>query len=117
MRPLVFGYLRLQPADPPQIGARLTAEMRAYAEREGLMLADVYTDHLDPPANHPNRSAFCALMDALRRHDASGVVIPTPQHLSRQPGSYAARRTIIEAEVGARLHVVAPSPANLSLPR
>jgi hypothetical protein len=109
MPPLVFGYLRLHPADPPQIGARLTAEMRAYAEREGFLLADVYTDHLDPPADRPERSAFCALMDALRRRDACGVIIPTPQHLSRQPGSYAARRTIIEAEVGARLHVVDPA--------
>ena len=109
MRPLVFGYLRLWAADPPEAGIRLAEQLQAFADREGLALADIYTDHYDPPPGQPDRAAFCALMDALRRHDASGVLIPTPEHLSRMPGSYRARRTIIEAEAGARLLVICPA--------
>ena len=106
MRPLVFGYLRVWMADPPEVGVRLTAEMHAFAGREGLALADVYSDHFDPPHDHPDRSGFCALMDALRRHEASGVLIPSPEHLARMPRSYQARRTIIEIEAGARILVL-----------
>jgi hypothetical protein len=106
VRPLVFGYLRVWAADPSEVGVRLTTEMHAFAEREGLMLADVYSDRFDPPADHPDRSGFCALMDALRRHEASGVLIPSPEHLARMPRSYQTRRTIIETEAGARILVV-----------
>jgi len=34
-RPLALGYLRLPAADPAETGAALTAEIRAYADREG----------------------------------------------------------------------------------
>jgi DNA invertase Pin-like site-specific DNA recombinase len=108
LRPLAFGYGRLSATDRPEVADRLVSEMHAYADREGLTLADVYLDLLDPPADHPHRSGFCALMDALRRHDAAAVIIPTTTHLSRLPDSYAARRTIIEAEAGGRLHVIHP---------
>jgi hypothetical protein len=110
VRPLAFGYLRLWQADPPEVGGQLDDEIRAHAEREGLSLVDVYTDHFDPPADRPDRSGFCALMDALRRDDAYGVVIPAPEHLSRLPDSYRARRAIVEAESGAVLLVVHPTP-------
>lgn len=105
-QPLVLGYLRSRAADPPEVAAVLTAELRAYAEGEGLTLTDVYTDLMDPPAGHPERAGFCALMDAIRRHNAHAVIIPAPEHLSRRPSSYTARRTILEAEGGARLLVM-----------
>lgn len=110
MKPLALGYLRHWETDPPEVAAALTAELHAYAEKEGLTLADVYTDLLDPPADQPGRTAFCALMDALRRHDACSVIIALPVHLSRHPRNYLARRTMIEDEAGARLHVIYPAP-------
>lgn len=106
VRPLAFGYLRLSATDPPEVTDRLITALHARADREGLTLADVYLDLLDPPTDHPDRSGFCTLMDALRRHDTSTVLIPAPEHLSREPDGYAARRTIIEAEAGARLLVI-----------
>jgi hypothetical protein len=106
VRPLAFGYLRLHVTDPPEVTDRLITALHAHADREGLALADIYLDLFDPPTDHPDRSGFCTLMDALRRHDTCTVLIPTPEHLSRQPDSYAARRTIIEAEAGARLLVI-----------
>lgn len=108
LRPLALGYLRLYAADSPEVAAQIIAELHTYAEQEGLTLADVYTDLLDPPADRPGRSAFCAMMDALRSGDAYAVIISEPEHLSRLPGSYDARRTIIEAEAGARLIVIHP---------
>lgn len=48
-------------------------------------------------------------MDALRRHDDCIVIIASPEHLSRQPRSYVARRTIIETEAGARLLLIHPT--------
>jgi hypothetical protein len=106
VRPLAFGYLRLSITDPPEVTDRLITALHAHAEREGLALADIYMDLFDPPVDHPDRSGFCALMDALRRHDTCTVLLPTPEHLSRHPDNYAARRTIIEAEAGARLLVI-----------
>lgn len=102
-RPLALGYLRLHASGPPEIGAALTAELRAYADREGLTLADVYVDLFDPPASNVERAGFCALMDAVRRHEVHAVIIPGAEHLSRRPSDYIARRTIIVAEGGARL--------------
>jgi len=107
VRPLAVGYLRVHAADPPEIAAALTARMGACADREGLMLADVYTDLLDPPAGHPDRAGVCALMDALRRDDVCAVVIPTADHLFRRPSGYTARRTILEVEAGASHLVIA----------
>jgi len=109
VRPLAFGYLRLSATDPPDVTDQLIAALHAHAYREGLALADIYLDLLDPPVDHPDRSGFCTLMDTLRRYDTCTVLIPTPGHLSRQPDNYAARRTIIEAEAGARLLVIHPA--------
>ena len=103
MRPLALGYVRFHPLDPPEIRTALTAELHAYAEKEGLTLGEVYTDPLDPSAGVPDRAGFCALMDALRHADVHMVIIPTAAHLSRRPGGYTARRAIIESEGGARL--------------
>lgn len=106
MKPLALGYLRTDADAPPEIVAGLTNHMQSYADREGLTLADVYTDLIDPPDGYPDRAGFCALMDALRTYDTHAVIIPAPQHLSRRPDNYTARRTIIEFEAGARLLVM-----------
>ncbi|PZS26397.1 MAG: hypothetical protein DLM59_18465 [Pseudonocardiales bacterium] len=105
-RPLALGYLRLQPGDTPEAGDNLIADMHAYAEREGLCLADVFTEGVDVPDERHGRSAFCALLDTLRRVDGHAVIIPSPDHLSRQPYSYRTRSMIIEVEAGARLLVM-----------
>lgn len=104
--PQAVGYLRLHTGDPPEVAVALAAELLAYADKEYLALADVYTDPFDTPVTGAERAGFCALMDTLRRHDTYAVIIPAPQHLSRRPASYTSRRTIIEIEAGARLLVI-----------
>lgn len=106
VQPLVLGYLRLPDTDAPEPAAMFIEAMRTYAEQEGMTLADCYIDRLDPADGFPDRSAFCALMDALRRLDASAVIIPAPEHLSRHARTFAARRTIIETEAGAQLLIL-----------
>lgn len=104
VRPLALGYLRFRTADPPEVAIALAGRLESFAYREGLVLADIYTDLLDPPTGQPDRAGFCALMDALRRQDTCPtVLIPSPEHLSRRPDGYTARRTIIEVEAGARV--------------
>jgi len=78
VRPLALGYLRLWAADPPEAAAGLTAEVRSYADKEGLTLGEVYTDRFDLPTDGPGRPAFGALMDAVRRCDPEAVIIPGP---------------------------------------
>lgn len=108
VRPLALGYLRLYADAPPELAMSLTAELVAYAEKEQLTLAEIYTDPFDPPPGGSERAGFCGLMDALRRHNAQAVIIPTTDDLSRRANGYTARRTIIETEGGARLLVIHP---------
>ncbi len=108
VRPLAFGYLRVQPGDSVEVHTGLVEDIRRFADDEGLTLAEVYTDPYDAPDERQGRSAFCALMDALRRSDAEAVIVLSPGHLSRQPYGYRMRTTIIEVEAGARLLVIHP---------
>jgi hypothetical protein len=101
VRPLVLGYLRLGPTDTAEAVPALTARLHAFADREGLTLADLYTErHKGDP------TAFSALVDALCRPGVYGVVTPSPDHFSALPGTGAAVRTMIEAETGARILVM-----------
>ncbi|PZS26962.1 MAG: hypothetical protein DLM59_17205 [Pseudonocardiales bacterium] len=106
VRPLTFGYLRLWPDEAADGGSGLVEEIEAFATREGMTLADVFTDPFDPAVDEPDRAGFCALMDALRRCHPSTVIVPSPDHLSRHPGGRRNCRVLIEHEAGARLHIV-----------
>lgn len=107
MRPQVLGYLRVRPDAPAVIAARLAAEMRCFAHREGLALANVYTEPFDEDASHlPLGPAFCALLDALRSPDVYGILIPSWGHLSCISGQPDVLRTMIEAGSSARVLVM-----------
>jgi hypothetical protein len=111
MRPLVFGYVRaLSPTDDPvededpsdSPAAEITAlqdELTAFAEAEGLTLATIYTDRADTvPA------AFHALVEAVRRHNAWGVVVPSLHHLGGP--ALPALKHHLEHSTGAHVLVV-----------
>lgn len=107
MQPLVYGYIRLGPADSSEAGAGLARELARYAEREGLTLADVFTDRQEAgTAERLGRSAFMVMVNALRRPGVTGVLIPSLAHFSRFPGVHEAMRTLIELETGARVFVM-----------
>lgn len=106
MRPLVYGYVRLGPAESPDAGERLTRELVGYADREGLTLADVFTDHHEDGDEQRGRSTFVVMVESLRRPGVYGVLIPSLHHFSRFPGVHQAMRTLIELETGARVFVM-----------
>jgi hypothetical protein len=104
LRPLVVGYLRLQASGPLGLADQLIAEMRVFAHRCGLVLADVYIEQ--PCVSSHEGAAFSALVEALRRPHIHAVVIPSPGHFSRFGGMYHAMRTVIETETGADVLVM-----------
>ena len=104
LRPLVVGYLRILLTDPPGHGDQLAAELSTFADRSGLALADIYTEH--PDVSSRQGAAFDALIEALRRPHIHAVLIPSPQHFSRFGGMYRAMCTVIDIETGADILIM-----------
>jgi hypothetical protein len=96
--------MRLQASDPPGLADLVIADLRAFAHRCGLALADVYMEQ--PGAFSRERAAFSAMVKALRRPHIQAVVIPSLGHFSRFGGMYRAMRTVIETETGAEVLVM-----------
>lgn len=86
MRPLAVGYVRLQASDPLGVADLLDAEMRVFAHRCGLALADTYTEHADVPVSREGE-AFRALVETPRRPHIHTVIIP-PLNTSRGSVAY-----------------------------
>jgi len=106
LQPLVYGYLRIGPADPPERSERLTVELREHAKREGLTLAHVFADRYKDGSDQFERNGFSALVDALRRPGVYGVLIPSLSHFSRFAGMRQAMCTLIQLETGVRVLVM-----------
>lgn len=70
-RPLAAVYLRAWLSNPPGHADTLTVQLRAFADRSSLALADVYTD---VPASREG-AAFSALVEALRRLHINTVIM------------------------------------------
>lgn len=100
MKPLLYGYLRVDddPADAEI--RRMERKLRNYAEAEGFCYAGTF---------HEYQSGRCGALDELvrelRRAEARHVVVPSMEHLSRHPllRSYLLNR--LEFEAGARVVV------------
>lgn len=80
--------------------ARLRQQLAALAEREGLLLSEVFIETEDA-----TNSAFAVLIDALRANDVTAVVIPSMDHLAHMEGVSIAMKDRIESETGARIVV------------
>ena len=106
VRPLVYGYIRIGAADAPDARDCLVRQLGQYAEREGLALADIFTDQCREGSAELVRSAFVVMVESLRRPDVYGVLVPSLSHFSRFPGVHKAMRTLIELETGARVFVM-----------
>ena len=102
MRPTIYGYMRVATdADDPDEVERIKCELSEHAEREGFILAEVFTENI---AN--KESAFYALLDTLKRNAVTNVIVPSLWHFARLPGLQGAMRQHIEQETGARIWVV-----------
>jgi len=76
-KPLLFGYLRLRRLLPD---ARTEREIRTQFEEfalvEGYTLAGLFVDQ-----DHTAPTGFNGLVDAVKRHGARAVAVPTLEHL------------------------------------
>jgi len=105
---VVFGYVRLSRADSGGV-RRLRRRIDAYCAREGLALELVFADSGIGDAELV-RPGWTALLDALRRTGGPVVVLPTLDHLSRDPLLRAELRTQL-SEAGATVAVVSNTAA------
>ncbi len=67
--------------------------MADYAEQECLALREVFVERTDA-----HRSALTAMIDALDRHEAEGVLVPALDHFSAVPSARQSIRRHIEPE-------------------
>lgn len=103
----VYGYVRLSRTDGRRL-ERLRRQIAAYCEREGLTLELVFADAGVPDTDQV-RPGWAALLDVLAPSRAEAVVVlPTLDHLSRDPVLRADMRTCITA-AGARVAVMPPA--------
>ena len=101
---LAYGYVRLSRADSRRL-EQLRRQIAAYCDREGLALELVFAD-AGAPDTEPVRPGWIALLDVLALSRAEAVVVlPTLEHLSRDPVLRAEMRTCITAS-GARAAIM-----------
>lgn len=100
-----YGYVRSARDDVAEI-ERLTGEMREYARRRGLALAEVFSDN-GVASTALARRGFTALLGALKTMAPPVVVVPSLSHLSCQPALRAELELQIR-ELGAPVQAIEP---------
>jgi hypothetical protein len=98
MRPLMLGFVRFNGTAVAEI--ELTGRMAGWAHREGYVLGVTYREQ-------SGNGAFESLLQAITRHDAVGVIVPTFEHLGPCP---EARVRAIRERTGVSVYAVAPTP-------
>ena len=101
MRPLVYGCVSVPAHVAEEQAERRRWEIATFAEREGLALAGIFTD----PRGR-SQHAFYAMTEALRRGDATQVVVPAVEHLDHVPGLQHADVSAAARHVGAPILAV-----------
>lgn len=97
MRPLMLGFVRAEGAASDEV--ELTGRMAGWAYREGFVLGVTYREQA-------GNAAFESLLQAIMRHDAAGVIVPSFAHLGPSP---EARVRAIRERTGARVYAVMPT--------
>jgi hypothetical protein len=101
MKPLMYGYLRLDVANG-QV-APCEAQIRRFVEYESFDLAMIFHERIHGDA------ALTALIAELRRADAHHVVVPSLQHLIQPGMSRQAVEARLWREANAGVFVAAPA--------
>ncbi len=104
---LTFGYVRLTRPNPVRL-ERLRARIATYCAREGLMLELVFADS-GLSDTELRRPGWTALLDVLDQSGFHTVVLPSLDHLSRDPVLRAKLRAQLTTS-GAHLHEMSRPP-------
>jgi hypothetical protein len=108
-RPLLFGYVRLQPTDGNRQVPDVRRRMRAYAQAEGFTLAELLVEH-DPAGT----AAFAGLLGLIAKYPGSTVVVPALAHFARLESLQQAMTLLIWREAGARVVELQPTTVGTS---
>ncbi|WP_063063041.1 hypothetical protein [Nocardia violaceofusca] len=99
MKPLLYGYLRLDVAGE-RIG-ECEGRIRSFADREGYDLGMVFHER------RWGRAALDALIAELRRAECRDVVVPTVDHLTAPDAVRQAVESRLWCEAGAGVLIAA----------
>lgn len=100
-RPLLFGYVRLPMPDEIGRVPMVRQLMTTYAEAEGFTFVELLVED-----EHGGTSAFAGLLDLLKRHPSSSVVVLSTEHFAKLTALQEAMCDLIERETGARVLVL-----------
>lgn len=103
-RPLILGYLRVDPGAAPEEVSRMRQSIAEFADREGFVLTEIFVE-----TETTATSAFAALMDRLQHTEARAVIVPTLRHFAHLAGVSAAMKELVERQAGAQVLVIHPS--------
>jgi Resolvase, N terminal domain len=80
VKPLIYGYLRVEGDTPDDDVDQVEQQMMRAAEVEGFCYATTFYEYLSG-----SHAAFLELIETLKRADARHVIVPSLSHLSTHP--------------------------------
>ncbi len=104
LKPLIYGYMRLDPEAPDNDIRQLEIALRYYAETKGYCFATTFYEDLSHDGS--DRSAFAELIEELQRSEAQHVIMPTTNHLSPHPLLRTSMLLQLENEAHAQVHTL-----------
>jgi hypothetical protein len=98
----MYGYMRVVDDNGfDKDVAQIQSELAEYADREGFVLEDVFTEKITR-----SEPAFRCMLDALERNNVKNIIVPSLWHFACLPGLQGVMCQHIEHETGARIWVV-----------
>jgi hypothetical protein len=104
-RPLMFGYLRVHALAANVTREAIEAQFRAFAEAEGYEFVWVFVDQ-----DRYAPSALDALIDAVKKYDATAVAVPSMDHL-KVLGAPPPLAKLVQYATGAQVLAMDSAPA------
>ncbi|PJE93812.1 hypothetical protein CUT44_31910 [Streptomyces carminius] len=99
MKPLIYGYMRIEPHQEDDTIKHLEESLHGFADRGGYELAKVFQEEVSG-----SHIAFDELLLELLNHRARQVVVPNLSHLSVSPLLRAIMLSQLSRRTGAHLH-------------
>ncbi|WP_020392220.1 hypothetical protein [Kribbella catacumbae] len=100
VRPLILGFIQADGV-PRRLETALTGQLASWAQGEGYLLGVTYREQV-------GNGGFESLLQAITRHDAVGVVVPSFAHFGPES---AARVMAVSARGGASVYAVTHTPS------
>ncbi len=99
MKPLLYGYMRVDSEQPDEVLRCAEQSLLAYADMEGYCFAALFYEF------QPGfRGAFNELIETLKRTEARHVIVPSLDHMSGHAVLCYAMLEQLELETGALVH-------------